>query len=55
MTFRETMKNLLYVVYVLHDDMMNGWFIFNSRFSDVRADLRITAHEQALRLHGHRS
>ncbi len=20
---------------------MNGWFIFNSRFSDVRADLRI--------------
>ncbi len=32
-----------FVVYVLHDDMMNGWFIFNSRFSDVRADLRITA------------
>ncbi len=23
--------------------MMNGWFIFNSRFSDVRADLRITS------------
>ncbi len=22
---------------------MNGWFIFNSRFSDVRADLRITS------------
>ncbi len=21
--------------------MMNGWFIFNSRFSDVRADQRI--------------
>ncbi len=32
------MKNSLYVVYVLHDDMMNGWLIFNSRFSDVRAD-----------------
>ncbi len=26
MTFREAMKNLLFVVYVLHDDMMNGWF-----------------------------
>ncbi len=23
--------------------MMNGWFIFNSRFSDVRTDLRITS------------
>ncbi len=23
--------------------MMNGWLIFNSRFSDVGADLRITA------------
>ncbi len=44
MTFRETMKNLLFVVYVLHDDMMNGWLIFNRRFSDVRADLHITAH-----------
>ncbi len=33
MTFWETMKNSLYVVYVLHDDMMNGLFIFNSRFS----------------------
>ncbi len=31
-TFRETIKNLLYVMYVLHDDMINGWFIFNSRF-----------------------
>ncbi len=31
MTFRETMNNLLYV-YVLHDIMMNGWFIINSRF-----------------------
>ncbi len=28
---------------VLHDDMMNGWFIFNSRFSDVSADLCITS------------
>ncbi len=44
MMFRETMKNVLYVLYVLHDDMINGWFIFNSRFSDVRSDLRITAH-----------
>ncbi len=38
--------------------MSNGWFIFNSRFSDLRADLRITAHvcgAQALRFHGHRS
>ncbi len=26
------------------DNMMNGWFIFNSRFSDVGADLHITAH-----------
>ncbi len=43
MKFRETMKNVLFVVYVLHDDMMNVWFIFNSRFSDIRADLRITA------------
>ncbi len=23
--------------------MVNGWFIFNSRFSDVRADLHITS------------
>ncbi len=37
------MTNLLHV-YVLHDDMMNGWFILNSRFSDIRADLCITAH-----------
>ncbi len=31
------------ILIVLHDDMTNGWFIFNSRFSDVRADLRITS------------
>ncbi len=35
------------------------WMVhFNSRFSDLRADLRITAHAcgaQALRFHGHRS
>ncbi len=47
------MKN---VVYVLHDGMMNGWFIFNSRFSDLRADLHITAHVcGTLLLHGNRS
>ncbi len=43
MMSRETMKKSLFVMYVLHDDMMNGWLIFNSRFSDVRADLRISA------------
>ncbi len=53
MTFRETMKNILYVFL---DDMMNGGFIFNSRFSDLRADLCITAHvcgAQTLWLHKH--
>ncbi len=51
--FEETMKKSLYVVYVLHHVMMNGWFIFNSRFSDIRADLRITTCIcGALRLHG---
>ncbi len=56
MMSRETMKKSLFVMYVLHDDMMNGWLIFNSRFSDVRADLRITACVcGTLRLHGNRS